>query len=107
MNKKKLRKQYDEACLAYIEAFCKKQDMEFEGWYRDDVYCGAFVFNLQDIIWDIDSSQPKGRIISWYDDFYVNNHEDAINYRTYTKNITKCNLIALMRSDEESGAYEF
>lgn len=85
-----LKKQYEFACNEYIKRFCKKQEMDFEGWVGDTIgsvaYCNDFYFNLQDIVLDINSKQPKGAIVTWY---YENleTPENAINYYSYTKGL--------------------
>lgn len=90
MSLKKLQKDYYNTCNEYIDAFIKKQSMSFEGWVGDTVggiaYCDDFYFNFQDIVWDINSKQPKGAIVDWY---YENLDipEKSINYFSYTKGL--------------------
>lgn len=85
-----LKKQYEFVCNEYVVKFCNKQEMEFEGWVGDTIggiaYCNDFYFNFQDIVWDINSKQPKGAIIDWY---YKNLEEEgkSINYFSYTKGL--------------------
>lgn len=33
----KVVKEYEDACNKLIEAFCKKQEIEFDGWIGDEV----------------------------------------------------------------------
>jgi len=81
-----LSSNYKAACVAYIRAFEKKQGMEFFGWIGD--YVGeladfsGWVFNLSDIIHDIDTKQPKGNIIAWYD-ACIDNAPQRINYSSW------------------------
>ncbi len=90
MSLKKLQKDYYNICNEYIDAFIKKQSMSFNGWVGDTVggiaYCNDFYFNFQDIVWDINSKQPKGAIVDWY---YENLDipEKSINYFSYTKGL--------------------
>lgn len=81
----KLQKQYEDSCNAYIDKFCKKQDMEFAGWVGGQVggiaVCADFFFNFLDIVWDINSKQPKGEIVQWY----YGAMEESVNYFNYTK----------------------
>ena len=90
MNLKKLHVDYCKICNDYILAFEKKQDIVFEGWVGDTIggiaYCSDFYFNFQDIVWDINSKQPKGAIVDWY---YENleTPEKSINYFSYTKGL--------------------
>ncbi len=85
-----LKKQYEFVCNEYVTKFCNKQEMDFEGWVGDTIggiaYCNDFYFNFQDIVWDINSKQPKGVIIDWY---YENLEipEKSINYFSYTKGL--------------------
>ena len=90
--KNRLKTKYEQVCKEYVELFCKKQDMEYNGWVGGIVggvaYCNDFFFNMRDIIWDINTEQPKGLIIEWY----YNNIDDAsksINYYHYTKGLRK------------------
>lgn len=85
-----LKKQYEFVCNEYATKFCNKQSMSFEGWVGDIIggiaYCSDFYFNFQDIVWDVNSKQPKGAIIDWY---YENLEipEKSINYFSYTKGL--------------------
>jgi len=87
---KKLQKSYELACNSYVKAFCKKQDMDFNGWIGNSVggiaLCSDFSFNLHDIVWDMNSKQPKGVIIQWYDDC-LSKPKKSINYYAYTKGV--------------------
>ena len=90
MSLKKLQKDYYNICNEYIDAFIKKQSMSFNGWVGNTIggiaYCNDFYFNFQDIVWDINSKQPKGAIVDWY---YENLEvaEKSINYYSYTKEL--------------------
>ena len=84
----KLKKQYELVCNEYMNKFCNKQEMDFNGWLADIVggiaCCNEFLFNFQDIVWDINSKQPKGMIVNWcYEN--LDNPEKSINYFSYTK----------------------
>lgn len=86
----KLKKQYELVCNQYVDLFCKKQDMSFNGWVGNTIggiaLCNDFYFNFHDIVWDINSNQPKGSIIDWYYD-NLENTEKSINYYSYTKGL--------------------
>lgn len=60
--------------------------MTFEMWVEVGgiVLCSDFYFNFQDIVWDINSKQPKGAIIDWYYES-LENTKKAVSYYTYTK----------------------
>lgn len=85
---KKTKEKYESACNDYVQAFCEKQSMQFEWWVGDQIggvaYCDDFCFNLLDIIWDMNSDQPKHLIVSWYYSC-LDNPETAVNYYTFTK----------------------
>jgi hypothetical protein len=87
---KELKKEYELICKKYIDIFCKKQDLDFNGWVADNIggiaICGDFYFNFQDIVLDINSKQPKGLIIEWHYD-KIDNEGRKINYFSYTKGV--------------------
>lgn len=87
---KKLNKKYEAVCNEYVDIFCKKQGLKNEGWVDDLVggtaICSDFYFALQDMVWDVNSGQPKGRIIDWYND-NIEDHENSINYYSYTRGL--------------------
>lgn len=86
----KFKKKYEESCNKYVKEFCKKQDVEFEFWISNEVggiaSCSNYYFNFQDIVWDVNSNQPKGLIFDWYEES-IENIENAINYRSYTQGL--------------------
>jgi hypothetical protein len=43
-------------------------------------------FNFQDIVWDINSKQPKGLIVDWYYES-IENPKKSMNYYSYTKGL--------------------
>lgn len=76
MNKVKLKKDYENACNAYLKAFCEKH--EFYGldnpetfWIGDQVggiaNCGDFTFDMATIVTDIDKDAPEEELLKWYD----------------------------------------
>ena len=90
-NIKKLEKRYEEVCHDYVKLFCEKQDLDFDWWVGNNIggiaSFGDFHFNFNDIVWDINSKQPKWKIISWYD-HCLENTEKAINYYSYTQGLS-------------------
>ena len=83
-----LFKQYRSACTAYIIAFEKKQDVLFEFWVADRVgetaSFGDDFLSLSDIIFDIESGQPAGRIFRWSSEA-IENGGKYISYEAYCK----------------------
>jgi len=69
----KLKKEYEDCCNEYVRAFAKKQGLKFEGWISGntggvaifDYPVGRCLVNFPDIVYDINSNQPKGLIIKW------------------------------------------
>ena len=91
MRLSRLKKQYEIVVSEYVQKFCNKQGLEFEGWVADDIggvacFGDIFFYNLKDIIWDVNSNQPKGLIIQWLYDC-CDNPEKAINYFNYSKGL--------------------
>lgn len=84
---------YEHTCMQIIEAFCKKQELDFEYWLANKVggagSFGDFIFKFSDIVHDLKSDQPKGFIIEWYShDFEANqdlthDKRNFINYENY------------------------
>lgn len=88
---KQMRKELDKILMDYIRKFEKKQDMNFEFAVCDDlmdVICFGCVyhFSINDIIFDIDTSQPKGLITEWLEGCLENNGK-SINYQSYSKGL--------------------
>lgn len=86
----KLKREYEDACNAYALEFSDKQDMDFNGWIGNEIgglaeFADMF-FSMPDIVWDINSKQPKGLIIDWYND-NIDNPIKSINYFSYTKGL--------------------
>ncbi len=93
MTKKQLAildSEYRLACVNYACAFAKKQGIEFDGFLNDatcnTVMFGDYYFDLSDIIFDLQNTQPKGLILRWKNDSieaYFAGNFDTINYRSY------------------------
>lgn len=86
-----LKYNYEKSVEAYINAFCVKQEMDFESWVANDVgtiacFGDVMYFGFDDIRYDIDTNQPAGQIITWLYDAI--DHEGInINYRSYSKGL--------------------
>lgn len=82
-----LRREYEDACNAYIEVFVQKQGYEFSGWVGVGEIAGfieQYFFNLEDIIYDIENKCAKGLIFE-HQDYVLENQdkEHHINYKSY------------------------
>jgi len=70
MNLEELKKRHEKSISQYLEAFCDKQELDFDFWVGDHVggiaHFGDIVFyDFMDIKYDIDTKQPKGLIWLW------------------------------------------
>ena len=76
---------FEYAARNLIKEFCDKQDLQFE-FDNYDVGIGIiclsdYVFNIEDIYFDMKNDKPNGKILQWYD--YVLTHNANINYNSY------------------------
>ena len=101
MNTEKLHLDYCKICNDFIAAFEEKQDIEFNYWVGDEVggiasFAWQYFFNLSDIILDIITNQPKGKILDWQDedlDFCMDKpFPTSINYKSYVIGLRLKNL---------------
>ncbi len=66
---KNLKEKYNDVAAEYLKRFERKQKVK--GYWVGDVIGGVAdfgdtsFFNYADIVWDINSQQPKGRIFEW------------------------------------------
>ena len=83
----KIKKDYKNACMAYIEAFAEKQGLTFDDWadYLEIADFGITdVFSLSDIRFDIDTNQSAGLINDWNESVLENHKENGyINYKSW------------------------
>ena len=82
-----MKKDFENAIMAYINAFEKKQDLVFDYWAEDFIiadFGGTDFFNVDDIRMDIDTNQKPDLIINW-NEAVIYNHEllGFINYRSW------------------------
>lgn len=90
-----LKARYEKACNEFIELFCSKQEMVFEFWVGGEIgECAVFgdlSFTFSDIVYDINTKQPKGLILKWYEDSVdyqlANPNKSNINYFSYSKGL--------------------
>ena len=87
----KLKKEYDKVINDFIKLFEEKQGVCFEYWIADNIggiacFGDILFFNLDDIVYDLTSNQPKGQIIDWvYESIY--NEDAKLNYYSYSKGL--------------------
>jgi hypothetical protein len=85
-----LQERYEEICGDYILLFSVKHKLNFSGW-ADNIggfadFDGQYLFSLQDIIYDINTNQPKYLITQWQDDMICENITEKIcNFQSYSK----------------------
>jgi hypothetical protein len=83
-------------CDKLVEKFSKKQDLEFEFWVADEVgEVACFIlenyFSLNEMIFDLETNQPKGLIVQWqnenteYNMLKPDNERMSISYQSYAK----------------------
>jgi hypothetical protein len=90
---KTLQETYEKCVNDYTKLFCDKQGFDLEFWCTDrpgSVGCfGDYFFDFNDIVFDVNTNQPKGQIIQWYDESVSNVLAGGcrINYLSYTKGI--------------------
>ena len=85
-----MRKKLDKVLKKYIKKFEKKHGLTFEFAVLDDLmdticFGCVFYFDMADIIYDIDTKQPKGLIIDW---LYESMEEtEPMNFYSYSKGL--------------------
>lgn len=73
MDKQLLKQNYENACNAYLKAFCDKHDFYYEDayWCGDDIGgtadCSTYTFDMATIRTDIDEDAPKEELMKHYD----------------------------------------
>ena len=82
-----LRCELDNVFKKYIRKFEEKHDCRFEHAVSDDLtgvisFGDISFFHISDIIFDIDTNQPKNLIFEWINDCVENEHK-TINFRSY------------------------
>lgn len=83
----KVLEDFRQATQKLIEAFCEKQELDFDYQVVDNpAEIASFnleiFLNISDIYHDLATNQPKGLIIEWYWDREEKDHN--INYYSYT-----------------------
>lgn len=73
--KKELKQNFENACNAYLKAFCEKHGYDYEdahdSWAAGDVggvvLCGDQCVSIDTIRTDIDMDAPEEELLKWYD----------------------------------------
>lgn len=87
-----LNKQYEFICNEIIIKFCKKQKIDFDGWVGNEIggvasFSCQYYFNFSDIILDLNTKQPKWKILDWQSEDIeynlFNKQPQHINYKSY------------------------
>lgn len=86
----RIRKKYVEACTRYVTLFCEKQELDFDFWVADRVggtfFCGDYFFDIQDVIFDLETNQPKEAILDWYCE-NINDSNTKVSYLSYSNGL--------------------
>lgn len=75
IDRKKIREAFEDACNAYLNAFCIKHGYDYndahDSWVAGDVgdivMCGDQFVSLGTIRTDIDMDAPEEEFLKWYD----------------------------------------
>lgn len=86
-----LRKELEETLMAYIRLFEEKHDVDLQYIVNDDImglldFGDMYVFNMTDVVYDIDHDLPKGLILQWAEDSADDNKNptrQTINLQSY------------------------
>ena len=82
-----IKQRYENCVMQYIEKFCKKHELEFEGWignyFGEIAYLSDMVVDFYDIRLDIDNNIDKKTFKEYY--YYNLENGKTINYRSYLK----------------------
>lgn len=101
MTKQSKKQLFRHVCELYVSEFEKKQELDFDYWVADEVggmadFSSSYFFSLQDIVYDMDTEQPAGRIIDWQ--HYTVENEVQINYKSYCRGLRP-------KKEEKKGEY--
>jgi hypothetical protein len=91
---KKLRLALDNAIISYVRKFEFAHDVSFDFAVNDNLldalFFGDNVFNISDIVYDVDNHLPVRLIFQWQDDgiqAHFNGSEQKINLQSYAKGL--------------------
>lgn len=79
---------YSKCCDQYIKFFCDKQDISYTSfnWIHVNemaMFIDQYFFNMQEIIYDVNTNQPQHQILEWQD--------HIVEYTMYNKDLPKIN----------------
>ena len=112
MSKKieKLKDDFFSVCNSIVATFCKKQELDFDGWVSGEVnglalFSGQYYFSLNEIMLDLTKNQAKGFILEWQEagvEFNIGlENQKHINYLSYIMG-ARYDMIASDNSLKES-----
>ena len=85
--KKLPKKQLEENIKTYIDIFCRKHGIKFNGWVGGQSgtigLFNDYYFDFENIRLDLETNQPEDRIFKWYD--YDLEADEHINYYSWIK----------------------
>lgn len=101
MDKNFLKKRYDNACNAYLKAFCDKHELDYEdakdSWVANDVgsicMLGDFFVPLSDMMTDINNDAPKEEYWKYYT-YLMDSQELGFNCPNYASWLRGCPRIS-------------
>ena len=71
MTKEQLKSNYRQAANAYLIEFCRKHDLENDGWIGGDAggvaNCSDYCVDMQTIVDDINLDAPEAEFFKWYE----------------------------------------
>ncbi len=88
MKLEKALKEYNSSCNKLIRIFSKKQGLAFDYWVSNEIgsmasFIEQYFFNMDEIVYDLKTEQPKGLIMKWQDDSIEHSDSRRINYKSY------------------------
>lgn len=92
---RQLREELEEILKSYIRLFEEKHDLDLQYIVNDDImgvldFGDMYVFNMTDVVYDIDHDLPKGLILQWAEDGIddsKNPTRQTINLHSYAKGL--------------------
>ena len=92
---RQLREELEEILKSYIRKFEAKHDVEMQYAVDDDItgvldFDDVYIFDITDVIYDIDHDLPKGLILQWAKDSVddsKNPTRQTINLHSYAKGL--------------------